>query len=132
MKGRRACLILPALLAGLAGDPSEARPARNVVFRVEATAYCRVGETASGAYTRRGIVAADPNLLPLGTRIRVQGLGRDLDGVYDVEDTGREIKGRELDIFMRNCRQAKAFGRRPAQVKVLRIGTGERVDQRER
>lgn len=96
------------------------------------TAYCDVGETASGAHTRRGIVAADPNVLPLGSRIRVQGLGKAFDGTYDVEDTGREVKGRELDIFMRDCRQAKVFGRKPARVKILRVGTGERVDQRER
>jgi 3D (Asp-Asp-Asp) domain-containing protein len=96
------------------------------------TAYCDIGETASGAYTRRGIVAADPAVLPLGSRVRVQGLGRELDGSYDVEDTGREVKGRELDIFMRDCGEAKAFGRQRARVKVLRVGTGERVNQRRR
>jgi 3D (Asp-Asp-Asp) domain-containing protein len=99
---------------------------------VQVTAYCDVGETASGAYTRRGIVAADPTVLPLGTQVRVQGLGRQFDGVYDVEDTGREVKGRELDIFMRDCGQAKVFGRKTARLKVLRVGTGERVTRRGR
>lgn len=132
MNGRRSWLVLLGLIGALGSDGVDARPQRNAVFKVEVTAYCSQGETASGAYTRRGIVAADPNLLPLGTRVRVQGLGRGLDGIYEVEDTGREIKGRELDIFMRDCGRAKAFGRKPAQVKVLRVGTGERVNQRER
>ena len=128
----RGWLVLLGLFATLGGGLVQARPQRNAVFKVDVTAYCLVGETASGAYARRGIVAADPRVLPLGSRIRVQGLGRGLDGTYEVEDTGREIKGRELDIFMRDCGQAKAFGRRPARVRVLRVGTGQRLNQRER
>jgi 3D (Asp-Asp-Asp) domain-containing protein len=132
MDGRRRHLCLIALLCTLGVGLADARPRKNDTFKVEVTAYCDVGETASGAHTRRGIVAADPTVLPLGSRIRVQGLGKAFDGDYDVEDTGREVKGRELDIFMRDCRQAKVFGRKPARVKILRVGTGERVDQRER
>jgi 3D (Asp-Asp-Asp) domain-containing protein len=131
MNSRCGYLIL-ALIAGMGLGQAEARPRRNAVFTVAVTAYCDIGETASGAYTRRGIVAADPAVLPLGSRVRVQGLGRELDGSYDVEDTGREVKGRELDIFMRDCGEAKAFGRQRARVKVLRVGTGERVNQRRR
>jgi len=132
MSSRHGGLVLLGLVAAFAGGPAEARPARNAAFKVEVTAYCDAGETASGAYTRRGIVAADPNVLPLGTRIRVQGLGQPFDGTYEVEDTGREIKGRELDIFMRDCGQAKEFGRKPARVTVLRVGSGERVNRRQR
>ncbi len=36
-----------------------------------ATAYCLRGRTASGGNVRRGIVAADPRILPLGTRIEI-------------------------------------------------------------
>jgi 3D (Asp-Asp-Asp) domain-containing protein len=126
-----AALVLIRLLATDTAT-AEAKPRRNAVFNVQVTAYCDVGETASGAYTRRGIVAADPTVLPLGTQVRVQGLGRQFDGVYDVEDTGREVKGRELDIFMRDCGQAKVFGRKTARLKVLRVGTGERVTRRGR
>jgi 3D (Asp-Asp-Asp) domain-containing protein len=132
MDGRRTCLCLLGLVCTLGAAPLDARPRQNATFNVEVTAYCDVGQTASGAYTRRGIAAADPNVLPLGTRIRVQGLGKAFDGTYDVEDTGREVKGRELDIFMRDCRQAKVFGRKHARIRVLRVGTGERVNQRDR
>jgi len=90
---------------------------------MEVTAYCMTGTTASGVQTRPGIVAADPRVLPLGSRIRVRGLGPKLDGVYDVEDTGRAIKGRELDLFMRDCDAAIEFGRREARVTVLSLGS---------
>jgi 3D (Asp-Asp-Asp) domain-containing protein len=132
MNRRSSGFVLLGLVAALGSGPAEAGPRRSAVFNVEVTAYCDAGKTASGAYTRRGIVAADPRVLPLGTRIRVRGLGKRFDGTYDVEDTGREVKGRELDIFMRDCGQAKAFGRKSGRVKVLRLGTGERVNQRER
>ena len=87
----------------------------------EATAYTIEGETASGAQTRKGIVAADPKVLPIGSRIRVQGAGQ-YDGEYTVKDTGREIKGREIDIYMWNCDEAISFGRREVKLTVLRSG----------
>jgi 3D (Asp-Asp-Asp) domain-containing protein len=122
-------LILSAVLVACplsAGTP----PRPNAVVRMEITAYCTEGETASGDQTRRGIVAADPQVLPLGSRVRVEGLGRPHDRTYDVEDTGREVKGRELDIFISDCAAAKKFGRRSARVRVLEIGNGARIDAR--
>ena len=123
MATRTPWLILTALMATeslAAGAP----PKRNALVRMEVTAYCTEGETASGEQTRRGIVAADPQVLPLGSRVRVQGLGRPHDRTYDVEDTGREVKGRELDIFMADCAAAKKFGRQNAQVRILEVGPG--------
>jgi 3D (Asp-Asp-Asp) domain-containing protein len=90
------------------------RPSRSF----EATAYTIEGKTASGAQTRDGIVAADPKILPLGTRIRVTGAGR-YDGEYLVADTGREIKGAEIDIYIRDYAEAKRFGRQQVNVEVL-------------
>ena len=60
-------------------------------------------------------------------RIRVDGLGRRHSRTYDVEDTGRLVKGHIIDIFMADCDAAKEFGRRPARVRVLRVGDGEGV-----
>ena len=121
MVSRSIRLSLLALLAGSALGAA-APPRRNALLKMEVTAYCIDGETASGEQTRRGIVAADPAVLPLGSRVRVNGLGRPHDRVYDVEDTGREVKGRELDIFMPDCGAAKRFGRRSARVRVLELG----------
>jgi 3D (Asp-Asp-Asp) domain-containing protein len=84
----------------------------------EATAYSVEGQTASGAQTRGGIVAADPKVLPIGSRIRVSGAGH-YDGEYTVKDTGREIKGREIDIYIANDGEAKRFGRKNVTVEVL-------------
>jgi 3D (Asp-Asp-Asp) domain-containing protein len=83
-----------------------------------ATAYCLTGTTATGMQTRPGIVAADPRVLPLGSRIRVSGAGG-YSGVYTVADTGRAIRGRRIDIFMSDLRAAKRFGRRRVGVEVL-------------
>jgi 3D (Asp-Asp-Asp) domain-containing protein len=92
--------------------------------KVMATAYCIDGETKSGVETRKGIVAADPAWLPLGSRIRVTGLGSRHNGDYTVADTGPAVKGREIDIYMSSCAAAKRFGRKPARVTVLRRGWG--------
>lgn len=90
----------------------------------EATAYSIEGETASGRQTREGIVAADPDLLPLGSRIRVHDAG-EYSGEYTVADTGRAINGREIDIYLRSDREAKEFGRRTVQVEVIELAKQE-------
>ena len=83
-----------------------------------ATAYTAEGTTASGKETQEGMVAADPNVLPLGSRIRVSGAGH-RSGVYRVRDTGRKINGREIDIFIADDAEAKRFGRKPVRVEIL-------------
>jgi 3D (Asp-Asp-Asp) domain-containing protein len=101
-------------------------PPQPVTRAFEATAYTLEGQTASGSMTRDGVVAADPRVLPLGTRIRVSGAGV-YDGEYVVTDTGREIKGNEIDIYIRNNAEAKRFGRQQVQVEVLEKGNGKRA-----
>lgn len=88
-------------------------------IRYTATAYSDAGQTASGALTHRRIVAADPAILPIGSRIQVSGAGR-YSGVYTVADTGSKIQGRKVDIFIPNQGEAKRFGKRTVRVKVLR------------
>ena len=85
-----------------------------------ATAYCLKGRTASGRTVRRGIVAADPRVLPLGTRIQVNAGG--YSGTYIVADTGGAVKGRKLDIWVPSCAEATRFGRRNVTVSVLGRG----------
>src|SRR5204863_6622380 len=70
--------------APLRGAPARPPPPRLLEF--EATAYSVTGTTASGMQTRRGIVAADPTVLPIGSRIRVHGAGA-YSGAYMVMDT---------------------------------------------
>ncbi len=108
-------------------EPVAAIPTPEAVRKnFEATAYTLEGTTASGSKVRDGIVAADPKVLPLGSRIRVTGAGP-YDGDYVVTDTGREIKGNEIDIYIRNNAEAKRFGRQQVQVEVLERGSGPRA-----
>jgi len=99
---------------------SESRTTTGGAFT--ATAYCIEGTTATGAETARGIVAADPDVLPFGTVIRIRGL-KSHNGVYTVKDSGRRIKGREIDLFMPSCSAAKEFGRQPVTVSIVRRAT---------
>jgi len=91
--------------------------------RFVATAYTIEGTTASGKHTQAGTCAADLDVLPLGTRIRVRGAGRH-SGEYVVRDTGRKIVGRKIDLYIADDAEAKRFGRKDVDVEVLRYGTG--------
>ena len=83
-----------------------------------ATAYCLRGKTASGGAVRRGIVAADPRILPLGSRIQLNA--GSYSGTYTVADTGGAIRGRILDIWVSSCSEAIRFGRK--SITVSRLG----------
>jgi 3D (Asp-Asp-Asp) domain-containing protein len=118
--------VPPPVLAPPPPQQPEPPKAEVPATSFEATAYTIEGETASGAQTRKGIVAADPKVLPIGSRIRVQGAGH-YDGEYTVKDTGREIKGREIDLYIANDAEAKRFGRKNVTVEVLERGNGQRL-----
>ena len=82
-----------------------------------ATAYCLKGRTATGGGVRRGIVAADRRVLPLGTRINISA--GSYSGTYTVADTGGAVRGRILDIWVPSCSEANKFGRRTIKVSVV-------------
>src|SRR5262245_41912325 len=94
----------------------EAPPPKLLDFT--ATAYTIEGRTATGERAREGIVAADPDVLPLGSRIRVHGAGQ-YSGEYVVKDTGKKVQGRTIDIYVRDDAEAKRFGRKRVKVEVL-------------
>jgi 3D (Asp-Asp-Asp) domain-containing protein len=86
---------------------------------VTATAYCTGRVTATGTTPNETTIAADPSVLPMGSRIRLSGLAKRYNRVYTVRDTGSAIRGRRIDLYMRDCREAVAFGRRSARVAIL-------------
>lgn len=88
-----------------------------------ATAFAQEGITRSGTYTRRGVVAADPRVLPMGTRIRVRKAGA-YSGTYTVTDTGSKVRGRHIDIFVPGRHNARNFGRKLVEVRILEWGRG--------
>ncbi len=85
-----------------------------------ATAYSLRGRTASGKPVARGLIAADPRVLPLGTRVRIDA--GSLSGEYLVADTGGAVKGRRIDIWTPTAREAMQFGRRAVKLTVLELG----------
>lgn len=88
-------------------------------LRFTATAYCLTGLTATGDPVKKGVVAADPAILPLGTVIRISGAAS-YDGTYRVLDTGANIRRHRVDVFIPDCGAARRFGRRPVHVTIVR------------
>lgn len=89
-------------------------------MRVTATAYCQSGMTKAGTPTRKGIVAADPRVFPVGTILKV--VDGPSSGIYTVMDTGSAVKGKKIDIFIPDCRRARRFGLQKLWVRILRHG----------
>lgn len=94
-------------------------------IRVKATAYSSedpgVGRhTASGTGTIRNsngysTIAVDPNIIPLGTRVYVEGYGFAI-----AEDTGGAIKGNTIDVFVNSASEAYNWGVRYLNVYILK------------
>ena len=91
-----------------------------VAQKFTATAYALRGRTASGATVRRGLIAADRRVLPLGSRVRLEAGA--YSGEYLVADRGGAVRGRIIDIWVPSTREAMRFGRRPVKLTVLSYG----------
>jgi 3D (Asp-Asp-Asp) domain-containing protein len=113
-------VVLPASLICFS-SLLDAGPVPNGTYR--ATAYAQSGVTASGELTHRHVVAADPDILPLGSRIKIRRAGK-YSGEYVVADTGGKIQGRRLDIYMPSEQACKKFGTKLVRVKVIQLGNG--------
>ena len=86
---------------------------------MEASAYLPsdgngAGITATGDIARRGIVAVDPDVIPLGTRVYIPGYGTAV-----AADTGGAIRGNKIDLCMESYGEAIDFGRRSVEVYIL-------------
>jgi 3D (Asp-Asp-Asp) domain-containing protein len=92
-----------------------------------ATAYCKGLQTASGVAAQRGVAAADPELLPVGSVVEIDSVSASYNGIYTVLDTGPAIQGREIDLYMWSCYEALEFGRKPVRLNVLRLGWNPRA-----
>ena len=92
-------------------------------FYVSATAYTAFcngcsGTTATGIDLRKNpglkVIAVDPSVIPLGSKVWVEGYGYAVAG-----DTGGAIKGKKIDLFMPDKNQAFGFGRKNVKIKIL-------------
>lgn len=93
------------------------RASRSIVM--EASAYLAgdgdgAGITATGIPAVRGVVAVDPDVIPLGTRLFIPGYGEAV-----AADTGGAIVGNRIDLVMDSYGEAMDFGRRDVTVYVL-------------
>jgi 3D (Asp-Asp-Asp) domain-containing protein len=82
----------------------------------ETTGYTHTGNrTATGTWPKRGTLAVDPRVIPLGTRIYIPGYG-----VGVAEDTGGAVKGNVIDLFFESRDEAIRWGRRNVTVYILK------------
>lgn len=81
---------------------------------VTSTGYCLRGTTATGIPTGWGVVAVDPAVIPLGTRMSIPGYG---EGV--AADTGSAVRGATIDLWFPQCAQALAWGRKVVSITLL-------------
>ena len=78
------------------------------------------GVTRSGTRVRPGVVAVDPRVIPLGTKLYVESLdGTRSYGRATAEDTGGAIIGNRIDLYFENLGAAQRYGRRDVRVYVL-------------
>ena len=107
---------LGEVTASQIAEPSFVAPATAYV----ATAYSLRGRTASGRPVSKGLIAADPRILPLGSRVKLEA--GNYSGEYLVADTGGAVRGRHIDIWTPTSREAMRFGRRAIKLTVLSWG----------
>ncbi len=79
------------------------------------------GITATGAKVRKGIIAVDPRVIPLGTRVYIEVPGKAADYGYAVAaDTGSAIKGNKIDVYLNSNSAVEAWGVRRVKVYILK------------
>ncbi len=112
-------------LAGIRVREARALPSRSgsyqrmQCFHMIATGYSPyegsgAGRTANGMRAGYGVVAVDPRLIPLGSKLYIEGYGYALAG-----DTGGAIKGHRIDLGHTTYREASNVGRRSVTVWLL-------------
>jgi 3D (Asp-Asp-Asp) domain-containing protein len=100
-----------AIATPTASAVSPAATGRTLV--VTATGYSLAGRTSTGLPTGWGVVAVDPSVIPLGTRLTIPGYG---DGV--AADTGGDVHGATIDLWFPTPADAAAWGRRTVTIAV--------------
>ncbi|WP_288221720.1 3D domain-containing protein [uncultured Clostridium sp.] len=88
-------------------------------FTMSATAYTGGGLTAMGIKPVRdpnglSTVSVDPSVIPLGSKVYVEGYGYAI-----ASDTGGAIKGNKIDLYMNTLQDCYAFGRRTVTVNIV-------------
>ena len=80
---------------------------------VSSTGYSIHGRTATGMQTAAGVVAVDPAVIPLGSRLTIPGYGTGI-----AADTGGAVHGNVIDLWFPTLQQARAWGRRTVTITI--------------
>jgi 3D (Asp-Asp-Asp) domain-containing protein len=85
------------------------------VMMMECTAYTWTGQrTKSGTWPAVGTAAVDPKVIPLGTKLYIEGYGPAV-----ALDTGGDIQGQIIDLYMDSYQECIEWGRRQVEVRVM-------------
>jgi 3D (Asp-Asp-Asp) domain-containing protein len=102
------------------GDKKKTKPKIITVKATAYTAYCKgcSGITKTGINLRvnpkRRVIAVDPKVIPLGTKVYVEGFGKAV-----AADIGGAIKGKRIDVFIPNKKRAVKFGVKKLKVTII-------------
>lgn len=78
------------------------------------------GQSATGIPLQKGVIAVDPKVIPLGSRVYVEAIDGSWSYGYAVAgDTGGAIKGNRVDLLFMTKSECNEFGRRKCRVYVL-------------
>jgi cystine transport system substrate-binding protein len=101
----------PVNVSSSVGAPAPAPASAGRTLTVSSTGYSMPGRTATGIPVGWGVIAVDPSVIPLGTRVTVPGYG---EGV--AADTGGAVRGADIDLWFPTLAQARAWGRRTVTI----------------
>jgi 3D (Asp-Asp-Asp) domain-containing protein len=90
--------------------PTPVAPAGRTLT-VSSTGYSLMGRTSTGIPVGWGVIAVDPAVIPLGTRVTVPGYGEAV-----AADTGSAVRGDTIDLWFPTLAQARAWGRRTVTI----------------
>jgi cystine transport system substrate-binding protein len=114
-RAQAAVAMNPAVTAStpavISPTPAAPTPGGGRTITVSATGYALGGTTATGIPVGWGVVAVDPSVIPLGTRMSIPGYG---SGV--AADTGSAVQGATIDLWFPTTAQALAWGRRTVTI----------------
>jgi 3D (Asp-Asp-Asp) domain-containing protein len=106
--------------AGRIAPPGGSNGGRN--FMAVVTGYTSPEKngplTFTGTQVRRGTVAVDPSVIPLGSLLTIEGV----EGVFRAEDKGRLVKGAALDVWFPDRTAALQWGAQRRTVSIVREG----------
>ena len=108
-------VLAPVIVPEVVQEYQEPEPPEPETITFEATAYTWTGyRTATGTWPSRGTVAVDPNVIPLGSVLYVEGYGPAV-----AADTGGAIQGQKIDLYMDSEHECLQWGRRQVEVRVV-------------